>query len=105
MEVCQFLVSSKADVIAKDQRYDSHSHINTLELAAVIFSICFERSNARLFVSVEGPHCIGLLKEVTWKCASFSSHPKQTSLQKTTCTTVTLIHAFKLAGFVFFDMV
>ncbi len=36
--VSQFLVSSNADVVAKDKRYVSHSHINTLELAVNIFS-------------------------------------------------------------------
>ena len=127
MEVCQFLVSSKADVIAKENEYGNPTCTHMQIRDDLFFDFVFAKNNEcdihsyariqtcgcdfflfvlnvfiRVFLSVEGLHCIVLLKEVTWKCASFSSHPKQTSLQKTTSTSSTHMHPFEsdfLLGF------
>jgi hypothetical protein len=54
IEVCQFLVSSKADVIAKGNRFgiESYARIRT---CYVIFSICFERFEFTSFFSGATP--------------------------------------------------
>ncbi len=43
VDVCQFLVASKADINTKEERYYGFYYMDTLELAVKIFSICFER--------------------------------------------------------------
>ena len=54
VEVCQFLVASKADVIAKDNEYESYPYIR-IQTCGCEFVICFERFNSRLFVSGRTP--------------------------------------------------
>jgi hypothetical protein len=81
LDVCQFLVSSKADVVAKDNECVIESYAR-MQSCYAIFSICLDCLNSRHFSEV-GPHCIYLYRKVILKCASFSSRPIQALLQMT----------------------
>jgi hypothetical protein len=95
IEVCQFLVSSKADVIAKDNECDIESYAR-IRTCYVIFSICFERFEFTSGFSEETPlHWSSHDGHI--EVCQFLVSSKADVNAKATSAALTLMHACDLA--------
>ncbi len=96
VDACRFLVASKADVNAKDGKYDTHSSLFFEQFSRNIGSFL------NILISASGLHCTSLRIPVRSKSASFSSRQKQTSPPGTgtaasfACSVHTSLTSFKV---------